>query len=172
MPAKGCHDRQVLLATQRGVRPVVMRPSLIYGRGRGLNPNSLQLPTLIKVARQFGVPRHVGRGLNVWSHVHIDDVVEAYVLAIAHAPAGSLFYLENGEASWRDMARAIGQALGLGEETREWPLSDAVRSLGPGALTSYGSNSRVRSFKARKMLGWQPSGPDLFQVIQTSGTAS
>src|SRR5258708_15207736 len=43
------------------------------------NPNSVQVPRLIELAKKHGVARHVGRGLNVWSHVHIDDVVDMHM---------------------------------------------------------------------------------------------
>jgi nucleoside-diphosphate-sugar epimerase len=159
-------DRLVLAAALRGVHSVVIRPTLIYGRGHGLNPHSVQIPRLIELAKQHGVARHVGRGLNIWSHVFIDDVVDLYLLALTNAPAGSLFYAENGEASWKVMASAVGRALGLGPETRDWPVEEAVAAWGIGAITSFGSNSRVRSFKARRMLGWNPTGPQLIDEIE------
>ncbi len=159
-------DNLVLQAAQRGVRSVVIRPALIYGRGRGLKRDSIQIPRLIALAREHGVARHVGRGLNMWSHVHLDDIVELYLLALAQAPAGSLFYAENGEASWKEMAAAVGRMLGLGGTTSDWPIEDALAALGIGALTSYGSNSRVRADKARRMLGWTPKGPGLIDDIE------
>jgi nucleoside-diphosphate-sugar epimerase len=159
-------ERVVLRAAHRKIRSVVIRPTLIYGRGHGLNPNSLQLPQLIAVARKHGVPRHVGRGLNVWSHVHIDDVVDLYLLALEKAPASTVFFGENGEASWKDMAAAVGKLLGLGAATKDWPLDEAVQTWGIGAVTSYGSNSRVTSVKARRMLGWAPKGRTLMDEIE------
>lgn len=159
-------DRTVLAAARRGVRSIVIRPSLIYGRGHGLNPNSIQIPHLIELAKKHGVARHVGRGLNVWSHVHIDDVVALYLLALKDAPASSLFYAENGEAAWKTLAAAIGRLLGFGGETKDWPIEEAVREWGPGAITSYGSNSRVSALKARKMLGWAPKGPPLLEDVE------
>jgi nucleoside-diphosphate-sugar epimerase len=159
-------DTEVLKGAQRGVRSVVIRPALIYGRGRGLKRDSVQIPKLIALAKENGAPRHVGRGLNVWSHVHLDDVVELYLLALADAPAGSLFYAENGEASWKEMAAAVGRMLGLGSAPMDWPIEDALAVLGIGAVTSYGSNSRVRADKARRMLGWAPKGPSLFDDIE------
>lgn len=164
-------DRAVLMGAQQNIRSVVIRPSLIYGRGHGLNPNSVQLPRLIELAKKHKVARHVGRGLNVWSHVHIDDLVDLYLLALGEAVPGSLFYAENGEARWKDMASAVGRLLGLGPETTEWSIEDAVREWGPNAITSYGSNSRVRALKARKMLGWAPKGPPLFDDIETGSYA-
>src|SRR5258708_21251606 len=159
-------DRAVLMGARKGVRSVVIRPSLIYGRGHGLNPNSIQIPHLIELAKKYGVARHVGRGLNVWSNVHIDDVVDLYLLALEHAPAGSLFYAENGEAPWKSLASAIGRLLGLGGETKDWPIDEAVRGWGAGAITSYGSNSRVSALKARKMLGWAPKGVPVLEDIE------
>ena len=160
-------ERIILDGAARGVRGVVIRPALIYGRGRGLNPHSHQLPQLARVARERGRPAHVGRGLNVWSNVHIDDVAELYACALSEAPAGSVFFCENGEASWRDMAAAIGQAIGLAEDPEALSLEDSLRALGIGAVTSFGSNSRVSAEKARRMLGWTPSAGTLWDDLKT-----
>src|SRR4029077_11556313 len=165
-------DRAVLAAAQQKIRSVVIRPSLIYGRGHGLNPHSIQLPRLIELARKYKIARHVGRGLNVWSHVHIDDLVDLYLLALDAAPPGSLFYAESGEASWRAMASAVGRVLGFGAETRDWPIEEAVREWGPSAITSYGSNSRVRALRALKMLGWAPKGRTLLDDIAAGSYAA
>ena len=159
-------DKQILLAAQSKIRSVVIRPTLIYGRGHGLNPHSMQLPHLIELAQKFGVARHVGRGLNIWSHVHIDDVVDLYMLALEKAPACSLFFAENGQASWKTMASSIGRILGFGPQTQDWPVDEAVRDWGASAITSYGSNSRVNATKARRMLGWKPSGRPLIDEIE------
>jgi nucleoside-diphosphate-sugar epimerase len=159
-------DRAVLTSARKNIRSVVIRPSLIYGRGHGLNPNSVQVPNLIALAKKHGVARHVGRGLNVWSHVYLDDLVDLYLLALEHAPAGSLFFVENGEAQWKSLASAIGRLLGFGGETKDWPIDEAVREWGVNAITSYGSNSRVSALKARKMLGWAPKGPALLDDVE------
>ena len=158
-------DRMVLAAAHRGVRSMVIRPSLIYGIGHGAHRDSVQVPKLIALARKHGVPLHVGRGLNIWSHVHIDDVVDLYLLALERAAAGSLFYIENGECSMKDIAAAIGRVQGnLAPE--DWPIDAAFAELGAGAYTTYGSNSRVLAAKARGMLGWNPRGPALIEQIE------
>jgi nucleoside-diphosphate-sugar epimerase len=169
MPEKATRvaiDNAVLASALDGVRSVVIRPTLIYGRGHGANPSSVQIPRLIEQAKRDRVARHVGRGLNIWSHVHIDDVVELYVLALAKAPAGSLFFAENGEASMKEAAQAISRMLGLGGRTEDWPIDAAVEVFGPGAHLTWGSNSRVRAVKARAMLGWAPTGPGLLHEIE------
>ena len=169
MPEKATRvaiDEQVLRAALDGVRSVVIRPSLIYGRGIGVDSSSVQVPKLIDQAAQSGVARHIGRGLNVWSNVHISDVVDLYVLALEHAPGGSLFYAENGEESMKSTVGAMSRMLGLGGRTEDWPIEEAAAALGPGAHLTFGSNSRVRALKARKILGWSPKGPSILHEIE------
>jgi nucleoside-diphosphate-sugar epimerase len=156
-------DRMVLAAAHRNVRSIVIRPSLIYGLGHGLHRDSVQVPKMIALTKKYGAPLHVGRGLNIWSHVHIDDVVDLYLLALERAAPGSLFYIENGECSMRTITQAIGEL--IAKEPQDWPIAQAFADLGPGAFTTYGSNSRVRADKARAMLGWQPRGPALLEEI-------
>lgn len=158
-------DEAVLASAKENVRTVVIRPTLIYGRGIGVNAVSVQLPKLIDVARKHGVPRHVGRGLNVWGHVHIEDVVSLYLLALEKASAGSLFYAESAETNFKSVTQSIGRMLGMGDATKDWPIGEAVEALGPGAYLSFGSNSRVRGKRSRA-LGWQPNGRALFDEIE------
>ena len=91
----------VLAAAKDGIRAVVICPSLIYGAGRGVNASSIQIPWLIALAKKYGVPKHIGRGENVWSNVHIDDLVELYLLALDKASPGAFYYVANGENSMR-----------------------------------------------------------------------
>jgi nucleoside-diphosphate-sugar epimerase len=158
-------DNQVLAAAKEGLRSIVIRPTLIYGRGLGVASTSVQLPKLIDVAKKHGVARHVGRGLNIWGHVHIADVADLYMLALEKAQAGSLFYAENGEANFKAVTQSIGRMLGLGDTTKDWPIGEAVEGLGPGAYLSFGSNSRVRGKRSRE-LGWVPQGGGLFDEIE------
>jgi nucleoside-diphosphate-sugar epimerase len=160
-------DRAVVAAASRGVHPIVMCPSMIYGDGLGAGPESIQIPRLIRLARESGAARHVGRGGNVWSHVHISDVAEAYLLALQYAPAGSYYFLAHGEASYEQIAAAISRSLGFGGLTEAWPLDEAIRSWGPEAAHfAFGSNSRVRADKAKRELRWNPAGPSLMTEIE------
>jgi nucleoside-diphosphate-sugar epimerase len=166
-------NRRVQAAAANGVRSVVLCPSLIYGTGHGLHKDSIQVPKLIGLARKSGVARHVGRGLNVWSNVHIDDLVDLYLLAIEKAQPGSFFYAENGEASIKALAEAISRMLGLGGATEPIALEDAIQEWGGvAAAFTFGSNSRVRAVKARSVLGWQPSGPALLDDVEHGSYAA
>lgn len=148
-------DQHVVCAANRGVRAVVLCNSLVYGWGLGLHRESIQIPDLVRQARKNGVPRHVGRGLNVWSTVHVEDVVDLYLLALERAPAGSFMFVENGEASFREIVNAIGRALSIGE-AQAWSIEEAIAEWGyERAVYALGSNSRVRSRRTRE-LGWVP----------------
>lgn len=99
--------------------------------------------------------RHVGKGLNIWSNVHVEDVADIYRLAV-NAPAGSFYFAENGEASYRDICAAIARRLKL-DGPQTWPFEEAARELGENsAAYTFGSNSRVRGKRTRSELGWQP----------------
>ena len=157
-------DDLVLAAAGKGVRSAVLCNTLIYGHG-ALPRDSVQLPRLLKQARKSGIVRHVGRGLNIWSNVHIDDVVDLYLLALEKTEAGVFYFVESGEASFRDMTAAIARALNLGEP-QDWPLDQAKEEWGY-EMASYGlgSNSRVRGQRARTQLGWQPHRPSVLDWI-------
>jgi len=160
-------DRAVLASAAQGVRSVVLCPSLIYGEGRGANPDSIQVPNLIRQAVRSGIPRYIGAGENVWSTVHIDDVAAAYLLALHGARAGSFFYLENGEASLKSIVESIARLLGGKRAAQSWGIDEAVAEWGPqAAWFSLGGNSRVSAEKARRMLGWNPAGAGLFHEIE------
>jgi len=157
-------DNLVLAAAKQGIRSAVLCNTLIYGHG-ALPRDSVQLPRLLKQARKSGIVRHVGRGLNIWSNVHIDDVVDLYLLALEKTEAGAFYFVESGEASFRDMTTAIARALKLGEP-QDWPLEEAREEWGY-EMASYGlgSNSRVRGQRARTQLGWKPHRPPVLDWI-------
>jgi nucleoside-diphosphate-sugar epimerase len=160
-------DRAVLASAAQGVRSMVLCPSLIYGGGRGANPDSIQVPNLIRQAVKSGIPRYIGAGENVWSTVHIDDVASAYLLALQGARAGSFFYLENGEAGLKPIVESIARLLGGKRAAQSWSIDEAVAEWGPqAAWFSLGGNSRVSAEKARRMLGWTPAGAGLFHEIE------
>jgi nucleoside-diphosphate-sugar epimerase len=149
-------ELRVLAAAAEGVRAVVICPSNIYGSGTGLNPRSVQIPFLVDQARKDGVVHIVGRGVNRWSNVHIEDVAELYLLALQKAPAGSFYFIENGEASFGEIGDAIARRLKLGP-VQSWTVEEAAGRWGKlHAYYTFGSNSRIRARRSREELGWTP----------------
>ena len=159
-------NQRVLAAAGEGVRVAVVSPSLIYGPGRGAHRESVQVPRLVALARKSGVARHVGRGENLWSNVHIDDLVDLYLRVLEKAPAGASYYAANGETSMRLLCEAISRALGWDGRTQPMSKDEAIAEFGAGpAAYSYGSNSRVRATRARRELGWSPQHDALLATI-------
>lgn len=158
-------DLMVLGASVSNVRSIVICPSLIYGQGRGLNPRSVQIPFLAENAQQHGEVQIVGAGKNVWSNIHIDDVVDLYLLALAKAPSGAFYFAANGEASFEEVGHALAKRLGL-LRVRSLEPDLAAKLWGvPRAYYSFGSNSRVRSVRARQELGWSPAHTSVIDWI-------
>jgi nucleoside-diphosphate-sugar epimerase len=120
----------ILSYRDKGCRPVIICPSLIYGLGHGAAPHSMQVPLLINLARKRGCAAHAGPGENIWSNVHIDDLVTLYALAIEKATAGAFFFAENGENSMREICEAINRMLGDEAAPSAMSMEEAIAEWG------------------------------------------
>jgi nucleoside-diphosphate-sugar epimerase len=159
-------NERILAACDKGCRPVIICPSLIYGLGHGVDPHSTQVPLLIEIARKRMGAAHAGPGENVWSNVHIDDLVALYALVIEKAPAGAFFFAENGENSMREVCEAINRMLGFAAAPSAMSMEEAAAAWGEGtAEYTMASNSRVRAVRARQ-LGWKPQARSLIEEIE------
>jgi nucleoside-diphosphate-sugar epimerase len=146
--------------------PVIICPSLIYGVGHGAGRDSVQVPLLIKLARKRGNAAHAGPGENIWSNVHIDDLIPLYALAIDKAPAGSFYFAENDENSMREACVAINRMLGFAGPPSAMSMQEAAAEWGEGTTEdTMASNSRVRAKRARH-LGWQPKARGVIEEIE------
>ncbi|QDW37076.1 NAD-dependent epimerase/dehydratase family protein [Bradyrhizobium sp. KBS0727] len=156
----------ILSWRDKGCRPVIICPSLIYGLGLGVEQHSTQVPLLIDLAKKRGCAAHAGPGENIWSNVHIDDLVTLYALAIEKAPAGAFCFAENGENSMREVCEAINRMLGLAGPPTAMSMEEAAAEWGEGtAEDTMASNSRVRAVRARQ-LGWKPKARSLIEEIE------
>ncbi len=151
----------------KGCRPVIICPSLIYGIGHGAGRDSVQVPLLIKLAKKRGNAAHAGPGENIWSNVHIDDLVPLYLLALDKAPAGSFYFAENGENSMREACVAINRMFGFTGPPSSMTMQEAASEWSEGTTEdTMASNSRVRAKRARTELGWQPKARGLIEEIE------
>jgi nucleoside-diphosphate-sugar epimerase len=153
-------------AIEKGVRSVVVCPSMIFGPGRGLQTDSDQIPKLIALSRQVGAGVYFGKGRNRYSNVHIDDLVDLYLLVLEKAPGGSFFFAENGDNSFKEIAGMISTHIGAGGETVSLPLAEVTRQYGEAGRLGVASNSLVKAVNARR-LGWSPKAPSLEQWFKT-----
>ena len=149
----------------QGIRTAVVCPTTIYGDGRGMKLDSDQVPKTIVKSKERGAGVYIGKGLNIWSNVFIDDLSELYRLVLEKAPSGSFFFAENGENTLLEVATAISRSLGFGGKIESWDLEEATQELGSWPRIALATNSRVRSTNARNLLGWKPFGPSLTEAL-------
>jgi nucleoside-diphosphate-sugar epimerase len=145
-----------------GIRSVVVRPAVVYGRGGGT-------PAMfVSAARRKGVVRYVGDGSQRWPFVHVDDLAALYVLAL-DAPSATVLNAADGPSlSVRDVTEAAAQANGA--EAEPWPLDDARERLGPYA-DALALDQQVSADRALG-LGWRPSRPSVIDELRTGSYAA
>jgi nucleoside-diphosphate-sugar epimerase len=114
----------------------------------------------------LGAGVYFGKGLNRYSNVHIDDLVDLYLLALEKAPGGSFFFAENGDASFKEIAEMISRSLGLAGKTISLSVEDLVRQHGDAGRYGITSNSLVSGVNARR-LGWSPKAPSLAEYFES-----
>jgi nucleoside-diphosphate-sugar epimerase len=144
-------ETMVRVAAHYGVRSMVVRPPLIWGHG-----GCRIVEDLYHSARKTGAVCYVGSGLNLYTHVHVDDLSELYALAFEKGVAGALYHLAAGEVNFRTMAESIARHMGIA--TRSVTIEEAAEIWDPfmGPIVFSGC-SRCRASRSRLELGWKAS---------------
>ncbi|KAK2801813.1 hypothetical protein FQN50_007558 [Emmonsiellopsis sp. PD_5] len=161
------------------VKTAIVAPPCIYGPGRGpSNRRSYQIYNLAKTVlkRKRGI--QVGKGQNIWHQVHIEDLSDLY-LSLGEEAAESrgnatwgrdgYYFADNGPFVWGDIQKAVAEAAfakGLvpssDPEILDGTQTEAEFTAGAHA---WGTNSRGHALRARKLLGWNPHRPVVFDLI-------
>lgn len=146
-------------ATQDNVRAMVIRPPAVWGATShpilGLFADSL---------KKTGQVCYIGRGLNLYSYVHVDDLAELYLRAIEKGSAGALYHAVAGEVNNRTLAEALAVVRGV--STHSVNADEAMAIWDKFAvLVVLSTCSRTRSPRARGELGWRPQQTDLVQAV-------
>lgn len=100
---------------------------MIWGNGR-----SPMLDGFRASIEKTGAVCYIGRGLNLYSNVHVDDVAEIYHLAAEKAPAGALYHAVSGETNFRTIAEALARQQSV--PARSIELSEGVEIWGASPL--------------------------------------
>ncbi|KII92141.1 hypothetical protein PLICRDRAFT_36933 [Plicaturopsis crispa FD-325 SS-3] len=174
----------------------IVLPTAVYGQATGplvdagfQHASSLMIPMLIKVALGRGQSGVVGKGLNQWGYVHVDDAADFYPILLdavlsgkaAHGREG-YYFLENGEQSQYAIAAEVAKVLfeyGKGKSPVPTTFTDEE-------ITQYfgfpflGTNARAIASRARA-LGWKakksndevlPSIKETADVVLASGSTT
>jgi nucleoside-diphosphate-sugar epimerase len=154
-------EQEVLGSKGRGVRSIVIRPALVYGRG-GSIPRMLT-----QSARETGATRYVGDGQNRWPFVDVDDLAQLYVLALEKAPPGSLYLAAHGPSyRVREVAEAASIGAGANGKTQALPLDEARKTMHAFA-DALVLDQQVSSDKAKKELGWSPRAASVLEDLKS-----
>lgn len=155
--------------------PTIAQAGAGYVGGRRNNRADADLAWLDLGARVFRLPGIYGPGRSaldrvkegkarridlpgqVFSRVHVDDIVSAVVAALMQdAPAGAYNIGDDlpcsGNAVTEHACRLLGLPLPPLESLEEADLSEMARGF-------YAENRRVANGKAKRLLGWQPRYP-------------
>jgi nucleoside-diphosphate-sugar epimerase len=153
-------EQLVLASGTRGARAVVVRPGLVFGRGRGI-------PAMhVESARDRKAATIVGDGANRWAVVEVGDLGRLFVLAVEKAPSGSIFNgTDESSHTVRELAEAASRGAGAGGATFVMPRETAL-----GVLGEFGEalliDQRLTSQRARKELGWEPKAPSILEDLE------
>ncbi|CAK0787744.1 hypothetical protein CVIRNUC_010966 [Coccomyxa viridis] len=144
-------ERAAVVAAGRGVRASVLRlPMYVWG-----NNGSYFIPLNIAAAKQHGKAHYILPGSQQTSGVHVDDLARLYVLALKHAPAGTVYFATtSNNSSARSIAEACASNAGVGTEGISYEDAIAQKIWPDWVASLYVLNNRADSTKAEKMLGW------------------
>ena len=103
----------------------------------------------------------------VFSRVHVDDIVAALVASF-EGPPGAYNVADDLPCGQNEVVEAAARLLGLPP-----PPLVALASLSPMARGFYAENRRVANGKAKRLLGWTPRYPTWREGLRAlSATAS
>lgn len=152
-------EKDVRAAKDRGIKTIVIRPTVVYGRDGGL------IAGFLATAKTDGYARFVGDGENNIPTVHVEDLANLYVLAVEQAPAGSLFHGTNDKpVKLREIAEFVAQAAGVPGKVQSWPIEEARKVVGP-LVDGFVLNQKVVAPQTQKTLGWTAKAPFIDQDI-------
>lgn len=149
---RAAEERVLAVGRESGMHTVNLRPALVYGPGMKAN-----LARLIAAVRQGWLPPLPETG-NRRSLVHVDDVVQALLLAAAHpAAAGQTYFVTDGRPySGGELYRLICQA--LDRPSPRWAVPAAALwglvELADGLRRLIGHRDRKAWAMLDKLLGW------------------
>ena len=161
------------------IKTAIVCPPTIYGQGRGPgNQRGIQVYELAKCTLEQKQGFQVGAGRTYWTNVHVFDLSKVYLALVEAATEGGgkatwgkagYYFTENGEHIWGEISKVVASSA----QQQGFISSDEVVSVSAeeaDKLSSYGSvlwgtNSRCRAIRARKLLGWSPTEKSLIDEI-------
>jgi nucleoside-diphosphate-sugar epimerase len=160
---RGDNERRILQRARSGGHPVLVMPGVVYGRGGGL------IDQFIGAPGRAGAAHYIGAGDNRWAVVHVEDIAELYVAALA-SPAGGVYagVDDSQSPTMRQIADAVSVAAGQPGTASSITMEQARHEFGPLA-DAFALDQRVTGARARQHLGWAPTARDVLAELTTGG---
>lgn len=157
-------ENRVRAASAKGLkRGMVVRPPAVWTHE---HPHSLVTGVLDSV-RKTGAACYVGQGLNMYSHVHAEDLGDVFRHVAEGGQDGAVYHAVAGEVPNRWIAEAVGRLTGA--PTRSVTIDEAIELWGKfAALIVFACSSRSRSPRTRAEFGWAPRHADMLAAAEIS----
>lgn len=157
-------ENKVRAASSRGLsRGMVVRPPAVWTEDR---PHAL-ITNVVDSVRTTGAACYIGKGLNMYSHVHAEDLAQVFRNVAERGQDGAVYHAVAGEVPNRWIAETVARILGC--PTRSISMDEAIELWGKfAALIVFGASSRSRSPRTRREFGWAPTRTDMLAAAEAS----
>lgn len=133
------------------------------GRGMGLTVTTFRLPGIYGPGRsaldrlRAGEGRRIVKEGQVFSRIHVDDIVSGLLASLDRPRAGGIYNLVDDEpAPPQDVMEHAARLLGV-PVPPDLPFNEL--GLSPATRRFYAENKRVSNARAKAELGWRPAYP-------------
>jgi nucleoside-diphosphate-sugar epimerase len=149
-------ERATIEMTKLGVRALVVRPGIVYGRGAGL-------PSMfVQSARERGAATIVGEGHNHWSTIDVGDLGELIALAVEYGRPGRAYNAANDDQFVvEEIAKAASRGAGKDGATTTVPY-DIMGQMGECLAL----DQILSSDRAKNDLGWRPKNTSIVEELE------
>ncbi|MGP6159738.1 MAG: NAD-dependent epimerase/dehydratase family protein [Vulcanimicrobiaceae bacterium] len=149
-------ERMTLNMTKIGIRGLVVRPGIAYGRGAGI-------PAMfVQSARERRAATMVGDGSNRWATIAVEDLGDLMARVLVAGRPGRAYNAINDDTyTVNEIAEAASRGAGAGGATALVP-ADILGPFGE-CLTL---DQRISAERAKADLGWSPQALSLPEELE------
>jgi nucleoside-diphosphate-sugar epimerase len=150
------HEHITIEMTKVGIRGLVIRPGIVYGRGGGMST------MFVQSARERGAATIVGDGNNRWATIEVSDLGNLVALAVERGLPGRAYNAVNDDTPQvRRIAEAASRGAGAGGATKMVP-QELMGAMGDCLAL----DQVISSARAKNDLGWAPSAPTIATELE------
>lgn len=149
-------ERTTLEMTKIGVRALIVRPGIVYGRGAGL------AAMFVQSARERGSATIVGDGNNRWATIDVTDLGDFIARAVEVGRPGRAYNAVNDDRyRVSEIAAAASRGAGAGGKTT---------TVAAGMMGLLGEclalDQTISASRAKTDLAWMPHAPSILADVE------